>query len=114
VHEVYVDAFPSQGLRHQVSTTGGYQPRWRRDGKELFFVTPARRLMAVSFEGSGAPHLGIPHALFELPIENPTLGFSTTTYDVAPSGRRFLVSRSLQTLPEVLTVMTDWQAAAHD
>lgn len=113
-HEVYVDAFPSQGLRHQVSTAGGYQPRWRRDGKELFFVTPERRLMAVSFEGTGAgaPRLGIPQALFGLPIENPTLVFSTSTYDVAPVGRRFLVSRSLQTLPESLTVITDWQAAA--
>jgi Tol biopolymer transport system component len=112
VHEVYIDAFPLQGQRHQVSTTGGYQPRWRRDGKELFFVTPDRRLMAVSFEGPGVPHLGIPHALFELPVENPTLGFSTSTYDVAASGRRFLVSRSLPALPESLTVMTDWRTAA--
>ena len=78
VREVYVDAFPAQGTRHQVSTSGGSQPRWRRDGKALFFVTPDRRLMTVSFEGTGTPRLGIPRALFEL----------------------------------VLTVVTDWQAAA--
>jgi eukaryotic-like serine/threonine-protein kinase len=112
VREVYVDAFPAQGNRHQVSTSGGSQPRWRRDGKALFFVTPDRRLMTVSFEGTGTPRLGIPRALFELPIENPTLGFSPSSYDVDPSGRRFLVSRALPTLPEVLTVVTDWQAAA--
>jgi hypothetical protein len=110
--EVFVDAFPSQGRRHQVSTSGGSQPRWRRDGKALFFVTPDRRLTSVSFEGTGTPRLGIPQPLFELPIENPTLGFSPSSYDVDPSGRRFLVSRALPTLPEVLTVVTHWQAAA--
>jgi Tol biopolymer transport system component len=109
--EVYVEAFPSQGPRHQVSTSGGSQPRWRRDGKALFFVAPDRRLTTVSFEGTGAPRLGIPKALFELPIENPTLGFSPSSYDVDPSGHRFLVSRALPTLPEVLTVVTDWRAS---
>lgn len=112
VREVYVEVFPAQGPRYQVSTNGGSQPRWRRDGKALFFVAPDRQLMTVSFEGAGTPHLGIPHALFELPIENPTLGFSPSSYDVDPSGRRFLVSRALPTLPEVLTVVTDWQSAA--
>jgi len=68
--------------------------------------------MAVSFEGTGTPRLGIPRALFELPIENPTLGYSPSTYDVDASGHRFLVSRALPTLPEVLTVIADWQAAA--
>ena len=110
--EIYVDSFPAQGSRHQVSTSGGSQPRWRRDGKALFFVTPDRRLMSVSFEGRDTPRLGIPAALFELPIENPSLGFSPSSYDVALSGHKFLVSRALQTLPEVLTVLTDWQAAA--
>jgi Tol biopolymer transport system component len=112
VREVYVDAFPSQGLRHQVSTSGGSQPRWRRDGRALFFVTPERRLMTVSFEGGGTPRLGLPRALFEMPIENPSLVYSPSTYDVGPTGHKFLVSRALQTLPEVLTVVTDWEAAA--
>jgi eukaryotic-like serine/threonine-protein kinase len=110
--EVYVDTFPSQGQRHQVSTSGGSQPRWRRDGKGLFFVAPDRRLMAVSFDGTAARRLGIPRALFELPIQNPTLGFSPSAYDVDRSGHRFLVSRALPTLPEVLTVVTSWEAAA--
>ncbi len=109
--EVYVDAFPAQGLRHQVSTNGGSQPRWRRDGKVLFFVRPDRRLMSVSFEGTGKPRLGLPRELFELPIENPTLGYSPSSYDVGPTGHKFLVSRALPALPEVLTVVTDWQAA---
>jgi hypothetical protein len=111
VRDVYVDAFPSQGSRHQVSTSGGLQPRWRRDGKGLFFVTPDRHLMAVSFEGPGTQRLGIPRRLFDLPIENPTLVYSPSSYDVDPSGRRFLVSRALPTLPEALTVVTDWRAA---
>jgi eukaryotic-like serine/threonine-protein kinase len=112
VREVYVDTFPSQGQRHQVSTNGGSQPRWRRDGRALFFVAPDRQLMTVSFASTGAQRLGIPRALFELPIENPTLGFSPSAYDVDRSGHKFLVSRALPTLPEVLTVVTNWQAAA--
>jgi dipeptidyl aminopeptidase/acylaminoacyl peptidase len=112
VREVYLDTFPSRGRRQQVSTSGGSQPRWRRDARALFFVAPDRRLMTVSFEAAATPRLGIPRALFELPIENPTLSYSSTSYDVDPSGRKFLVSRALPTLPEVLTVVTDWQAAA--
>lgn len=112
VREVYIVAFPSQGPRYQVSTSGGSQPRWRRDGKALFFVTPDRHLTTVTFEGTATPRLGIPRALFELPIENPTLGFSPSSYDVDPTGHRFLVSRALPTLPEVLTVVTDWPATA--
>jgi len=112
VREIYVDAFPSQGLRHRVSASGGSQPHWRRDGNALFFVTPDRRLMTVSFDGTGTPRLGIPRPLFELPIENPSLGFSPSAYDVDASGHRFLVSHALPTLPEVLTVVTDWQAAS--
>jgi eukaryotic-like serine/threonine-protein kinase len=112
MREVYVEAFPSQGPRYRVSTSGGSQPRWRRDGKALFFVAPDRHLTSVSFEGSGTPRLGIPHALFELPIENPTLGYSRSSYDVDASGHKFLVSHALPSLPEVLTVLTDWHAAS--
>ena len=85
VREIYVDAFPSQGLRHQVSTSGGSQPRWRRDGRALFFVTPERHLMTVSFEGTGTPHLGLRSQVPRQPeAANPSRG---------PDGRHRLAGR---------------------
>ncbi|HEX6159507.1 MAG TPA: protein kinase, partial [Thermoanaerobaculia bacterium] len=45
--EVYVQPYPATGAKWQVSTSGGEQPRWRRDGKELFYIAPDRRLMSV-------------------------------------------------------------------
>src|SRR5262249_27963343 len=45
--EIYVQHFPGPGASTQVSTSGGSQVRWRRDGQELFYVTPDSRLMAV-------------------------------------------------------------------
>ena len=46
-YEVYVQPFPASGAKWQISSGGGMQPRWRRDGKELFFMAPNRNLMAV-------------------------------------------------------------------
>src|SRR5207245_9450570 len=47
-HEVYVQPFSGGGPRVQVSTNGGSQPRWRRDGRELFYIALDGRLMATS------------------------------------------------------------------
>ena len=65
--EIYVQAFPGPGGKARVSTEGGSQPRWRRDGKELFFVAPDNRLMAVpvALPSNGqAPNVGAPVELF--------------------------------------------------
>jgi hypothetical protein len=58
---VYVQAFPSGESKWQVSTRGGVNPRWRRDGRELYYVSPDNKLMAVSVSASGdALRFGIP------------------------------------------------------
>ena len=51
--EVYVQAFPGPGRKSQVSVAGGYEPRWRPDGKELFYIAPDGRLMAVTIARRG-------------------------------------------------------------
>jgi Tol biopolymer transport system component/predicted Ser/Thr protein kinase len=83
--DVYVRPFPSGAGTWQVSTAGGGFPVWRRDGKELFFVSLDSKLIAVSVEADAKFHAGAPVALF--PVR--TAGGSTN-YDVSPDGQRFL------------------------
>jgi Tol biopolymer transport system component len=67
-YEVYVQAFPVAGARWQISTAGGWEPSWRRDGKELYF-TLGSRLMAVDVKAtSGGFEHGTPRLLFEVPF----------------------------------------------
>jgi Tol biopolymer transport system component len=63
--EVFVEPFPPSGSRRQVSADGGSQPRWRQDGKELFFLAPDGKLMVASVSPGAAFAPGRPQALFQ-------------------------------------------------
>jgi dipeptidyl aminopeptidase/acylaminoacyl peptidase len=92
-HEIFVQAFPGPGGRSQVSTAGGAQPRWRDDGKELFWIAPDAKLMAAPIAVVGdVVKPGAPVALFETRIflggaDQPERG----QYDVSGDGR-FLIN----------------------
>jgi Tol biopolymer transport system component/tRNA A-37 threonylcarbamoyl transferase component Bud32 len=107
--EVYVQTLLASGSRWQVSAGGGYVPRFRGDGKELFYLSLDNKIMAVPIEESPAFHAGPPGALFAF---HPVLNSSTgNTYDVAPDGKRFLVD----TLPAdqsspPLSLLVNWPA----
>ncbi|MCA1642389.1 MAG: protein kinase [Acidobacteria bacterium] len=62
--EVYVQSFPAAGGKWQISTGGGDQPQWRRDGRELFYMAPDKTLMAVPIAAGGSFEPGSPAALF--------------------------------------------------
>jgi Tol biopolymer transport system component len=109
--EVYVQSFPARGRKQRVSTSGGFQPRWRRDGRELYYLTPDRRLMAVAVSDGDTLRLGAPQLLFEAPVSNPASGFALRSYDVSADGQRFIVSRVLPSDTESLTVVLNWTAA---
>jgi tricorn protease-like protein len=64
--EVEVSSFPRAGRRYPVSTDGGAFPRWRADSRELYFLSPDSRLMAVSFAGGAEPAIGEPAPQFEV------------------------------------------------
>ena len=105
-NEIYVRAFPGPGSKVQISTDGGTDPRWRRDGKELFYLSLDRKLMTVPVRLDGAFQAGRPAPLFAV---QPLLRISS--YDVAPDGRRFLVkSPSGEEGSPSLTLLTDWTA----
>jgi eukaryotic-like serine/threonine-protein kinase len=87
--EVYVQTFPPSDRKWQVSTAGGTEPRWRRDGREIYYLAPDRKLMSVSV--AEGPAFAIPTALFQTQV----LGQSTvyrTSYTPADNGHRFLIN----------------------
>jgi Tol biopolymer transport system component len=104
--QVYVQAIGSTNPRWQVSVNrGGADPKWRRDGSELYYVSADDELIAVPVKTGGRLELGKPQALF--PIPHAAL-FPYTNYDVSADGR-FLVRAQLddvRTIP--LTVLAGW------
>ena len=109
--EIYIRPFPGPGGQWQVSTGGGAQPRWRNDGKELYWIAPDAKLMAAPIAVKGnSIEPGAPVALFQTRIflggtDNPNRG----QYNVAPDGR-FLINSILSdeaVLP--ITIVQNWR-----
>ena len=90
--EIYVQSYPGPAGRQLVSTEGGSQPRWRRDGKELFYVAPNNTLMVVSIGPVAGQRLDTskPVVLFRTRLE--ALDQPKQQYAVAPDGERFLMN----------------------
>lgn len=108
-NEVYVQSFPASHVKWPVSSNGGAWPRWRRDGKELFYVGLDRKVMTVEVRAVGRSlEFGTPIGLFDIPLspgENEPY-----PYDVMPDGKRFLVlvpASDAET--PTLTVIFNWQ-----
>jgi serine/threonine protein kinase/Tol biopolymer transport system component len=104
--QVYVQSFPERGGKWQVSSAGGTQPRWARDGKELYFLAPDRKLMAAAVaESDGFEVRGVE------PLFATTLDLSALrqTYAVAPDGR-FLLNAPVSTSSAPLIVVLNWPA----
>ena len=108
--EIEVTSFPEPGRRYPVSVEGGGYPRWRSDGRELYFLSANARLMAASFAAGTPPAIGTPAPLFEVRlIASPNSGiFTTYEYDVNADGSRFLINRLVSLPDESMTVIVDW------
>jgi eukaryotic-like serine/threonine-protein kinase len=114
--EVYVQPFPSpSGGKWPVSSGGGSQPRWRRDGKELLYFAPDNMLMAVSVAAVGGTFQpGVPKPLFRAAVLGGTGGgpSSSWRWDISPDGQRFLINTALEegaTAP--VTMVLNWDSA---
>jgi Tol biopolymer transport system component len=94
-YEVYVERFRSRGERARVSTNGGGQPKWRGDGRELFYLTLDGALMAVEVrEGTRGPAVGTPTTLVPADVLGAVVqGQEYDDYAVSADGQRFLVKR---------------------
>jgi eukaryotic-like serine/threonine-protein kinase len=91
--EIYVTTFPSASGKWQVSRGGGIEPRWRGDGKEIFYIGPKNMLMAVSSNDEGTFSAGNPTPLFQTQLRAQVSSTDLFSYDVAKDGQRFLVNR---------------------
>ena len=107
--EIYMTAFPGGGAKWQVSTGGGVRPRWRRDGKELFFLDDTtNNLLAVDVNTSAnTVRLGTPHVLFQTARVQAMQG----SYDVTADGKKFLINSSaVSEDSHPLTIVQNWTA----
>jgi protease II len=107
--EVYIQSFPPSGSKWQISTNGGDEPQWRRDGKELFYLARDNHLMAVDVKTESSDfQAGIPKPLFEI---HRTPALRRSHYVVTGNGQRFLVVSPLEeTTVAPITVVTNWAA----
>ena len=105
-NEIYVAPFPGPGGKRQVSLEGGDYPRWRRDGKEIFYLSPDGHLMATEVTAKAAAiEIGATHTLFNLPTSHQY------QYEVMPDGQRFLAAIASEgAAPTPITVVQNWRA----
>ena len=117
--EIYVRPFlldpsgasASAGGKWLISTGGGIHPRWRSDGKELYYISGERKLMAVDVATDSAFHAGIPKVLFQAPPA--VVGARVLPqWDLAPDGKRFLfITPAEHATQAVFNVVVNWQSA---
>ncbi len=121
--EVYVRPFPTADGIWRISNAGGQQPRWRGDGKELFFVGMDGKMMAVAVKAGQSPgaggakpffEAGAPAPLFDTHMALSAFSNFGTQYDVTADGKRFLVNVLTNTFAEStpLNVVVNWNAGA--
>lgn len=105
---MYVQAYPRAGIKVRVSTAGGTQPAWRRDGRELFYLAPDGQLKAASITpGVAGVTAGVPRSLFRAPEVFATP--RRRQFGVSADGERFLFGVVVPPeAPPTLTVLLNW------
>jgi Tol biopolymer transport system component len=104
--EVYVQRFPALGEKRIVSIGGGVEPMWRKDGKELFYLSPDYSIVSVPFDATDPPNIGEPKPLFRVPVNTSS---TRNHYVVSPDGQRFLINVEDQSsYLSPVTVMVNW------
>jgi serine/threonine protein kinase len=105
--QVLVRAFPGAGGQFQVSKDGGYQPLWRGDGKELFFLAPDGTMMSAAIDTSKQFDAGLPQPLFKSAVR-----IDGRQYAVTKDGKRFLaLVPDRDAAAEPLTVVVNWPSS---
>jgi Tol biopolymer transport system component len=107
--EIYVSPFPSVNGKWQVSSAGGQEPKWRNDGKELFYVAADGKVMAVPVSVGASFEAGTPVALFQTHRRQPMSSQDLFSYDVTGDGQRFLVATKLdEPSAAPLSILLNW------
>jgi dipeptidyl aminopeptidase/acylaminoacyl peptidase len=105
--EVYVQSFPEPGDKQIVSIGGGMEPRWRRDGRELYYLAPDRTMMAVAVQPGAPLQFQRPKPLFH--SSAASMNVFRSLYAVSAAGDRFLVdSAESNGKEEPITLLMNW------
>jgi hypothetical protein len=105
-HQVYVRTFPLSDRTWPVSTAGGYEPQWRGDGREMYFLSEDRKLMAV--EVRPGPSFAVPKPLFQANVPRD-VDWLRTHYMPSRDGRRFLIDKqNADRVSSAITVVLNW------
>ncbi|MBI5836698.1 MAG: serine/threonine-protein kinase [Candidatus Eisenbacteria bacterium] len=108
--EVYVQTFPNSGGKWRISTDGGREPSWRRDGRELFYAGAGKQMLSVKVEPGATPKFSLPEKLFDATAMVPET-LNRNRYVATPDGQRFLVVTSKGAAHVgATTVVLDWLA----
>jgi len=109
---VWLQPFPGPGGQRQVSPAGGASPRWRPDGRELYYLSPDAKLMAVPIRMQGATvEPGDPQVLFQTRLTTPFSGVAGNIrpqYDVAADGR-FLMNITVEETTSPIAIILNWK-----
>jgi eukaryotic-like serine/threonine-protein kinase len=109
--EIYVTSFPDARGRWQISSGGGEQPRWRGDGKELFYLSLDGKMMAAPVTTGAHFEAGTSVALFQTTPRQPVLVYDLFAYDVSRDGQRFLINTQVKQSESVpMSVVLNWPA----
>src|SRR6266436_412234 len=107
--EIFVSPFPNANGKWQVSSAGGQEPRWRKDGKELFYVSADGRMMAVEVTTDAGFKAGSPIELFQTHRRQAVSAQDVFSYDVSGDGKRFLILTKLDEANAApLFVLLNW------
>ncbi|HEU5254550.1 MAG TPA: hypothetical protein VFU28_01080, partial [Vicinamibacterales bacterium] len=114
--EIYVQPFAGRdgkgAGKWQISTTGGAQVRWRRDGRELYYIALDGQMMAVPVQLSpkgDAVEAGTPVPLFQTRVGGAVQSFARQQYVVSPDGQRFLMGNVVEQAGTPITVILNWR-----
>jgi Tol biopolymer transport system component len=107
--EVYVSPFPSADGKWQVSRNGGEEPRWRQDGKELFYLSGDGKMMTVAVKAGARFEAGPPSALFQTHMRQRISSPDVFSYDVTADGQKFLINTRMdETNAAPLSIILHW------
>ena len=109
--EIYVTSFPEARGKWQVSSAGGTQPRWRGDGKEIFYLAPDGKMMAAPVSAGTNFDAGTPAALFQAHAREFFATSEQVSYDVTKDGQRFLINTQVKNADtHPMSAILNWDA----
>ena len=105
--EVFVETIPRSDRKWAVSANGGYEPRWRGDGGEIYYLSEDRRMMSVKVDAG--PSFGAPQPLFQTRVPAGVIN-NRTHYVPGRDGSRFLINMALDGQTPSINVIVNWAA----